>query len=163
MKFENENLSPTVVAEEAMWSLDNPNLFEDVKAWALETPNLYYVGSGLLLVAISIISCICCCCQACYTPNVAKILDDPDKSGTLPQVVQLSNKKFKVDDVLNEQATCEDIAEMNQPTARRLVSQQDSEVNENIPAAVSSTESLYKERERELKMAADDDRRSLAE
>lgn len=64
-------------ASGSMWSFSNPDLAEDVKDWAVEAPTVYYVGSGLLLVAISIISCICCCCQACYTPNVTKILDDP--------------------------------------------------------------------------------------
>ena len=66
--------------------------------------------------------------------------------------------------MLNEQATCEDIAE-TQPTQRRLVSLTDTEVNEKIPVAVSSiaAEQLREEREQELKSVKEENRRSLAE
>ena len=106
--FENVNLlpkvAPPVEVEKNIWSFDNPNLVSDVTDWALETPNIYYVGLGVLVVAIALVACICCCCQCCcrccFSQKSARIVTEAPKEEI--ERIESAKKHIKVRDVLND-------------------------------------------------------------
>ena len=122
---------------------------------------MWYVLAGALVVLILFLCCICACCRCCCgcccgvrTQNKVRIQDSksfietnkpaggnssrdmfPEGTRDHPK----KNTQFGAKDVLNEQRTCEEFSEDDQPypTARNLVSQ-DTHVNDKNGHASSS-------------------------
>ena len=125
IRFKNDAVGPLQPRPKPgdIWSLDNPDLVDDVYNWAQETPQLYYVLAGALVLLILLTCCICACCRCCCgcccgvrTKAKSRVqsekLDDfenkkalnhmyPDSSAE-PRKKQVAQQQFGSKDVLNE-------------------------------------------------------------